>query len=37
MKTALKGPRMSLEKLRNYKQKLFLCPPQKQAKTQTTF
>ena len=35
MKTALKGPRMSLEKLRNYKQKLF--PPQKQAKTQTTF
>ena len=29
MKTALKRPRMSLEELRNYKQKLFLCPPQK--------
>ena len=26
-----------LKQLRNYKRKLFLCPPQKQAKTQPTF
>ena len=26
-----------LKELRNYKRKLFLCPPQKQAKTQPTF
>ena len=26
-----------LKELRNYNRKLFLCPPQKQAKTQSTF
>ena len=28
---------LSLKELRNYKRKLLLCPPQKQAKTQPTF